>query len=222
MILPYDNDYQETKQILLGLSEMKPEFRPLADWVDETFGVKTINIVYDTIEEGTRPRLELCFEFEEERNPFYGDEWKNFDGGKQKAIASKFKDTLEDQGLYGQPYRTENIWIIYGAFEPIARIEANQAVRQEELDDLQLRLNNKDLWLIRTAFSGVTFFLHTDKQVKHYEKSPLKKEWADRYFDLLEPYNEFAYFKRETFDIYLDSKENFDKNYAGNWFYYYQ
>ncbi len=220
MILPYDPDYQETKQIMLGLSAMKPEFRPLADWVDETFGVKTINTVYDTIEEGKRPRLELCFEFEKERNPFYGDEWKNFDGGKQKAIASKFKETLVKQGIYGQPYRTENMWIIYGAFEPIARIEANQQVGQKELDRLELTLGNKDLWMIRTFFSGVTFFFHTDEQVRKYENSSTRKEWADRYFDLLEPHNQFGYFKRESFYISLDSKENFDKNYESNWYYY--
>lgn len=33
-------------------------------------------------------------------------------------------------------------------------------------------------------------------------------------------YNEFRYFKREEFNINLDSKENFDHNYEGNWFYY--
>ncbi len=58
MIMPYDADYLETKQIMLGEAVMKKEFLPLAEWVDETFGVKTINIVYDTIEEGKRPRLE--------------------------------------------------------------------------------------------------------------------------------------------------------------------
>ena len=67
MITPYDPDYQETKLILLGEAFMKEEFRPLADWVDQTFGVKTINIVYDTIDNGNRPRLELCFEFEKRK-----------------------------------------------------------------------------------------------------------------------------------------------------------
>ena len=48
----------------------------------------------------------------------------------------------------------------------------------------------------------------------------MKKEWADKYFDLLDQYNEFAYFKREHFSVYLDSKENFDKNYESNYYYY--
>lgn len=72
------------------------------------------------------------------------------------------------------------------------------------------------------AFGEPTFFLYTDEQVKHYENSDMRKEWANRYFDLLAPYDEFGYFTREKFNIFLDSKENFDTNYSGNWYYYYK
>ncbi len=146
----------------------------------------------------------------------------NVDSKKQLAIRHKFKEVLEEQSLYGHPYRTDNLWVIYGGFEPIARIEANDAVSEEEIEQLKTELDNKDLWLIRTAFSGVTFFLYTDEQLKQYENSAIKKQWAEKYFDLLERYNQFGYFKRESFNIYLDSKEKFDKNYASNWYYYYK
>ncbi|MDB5258580.1 MAG: hypothetical protein JWM14_3275 [Chitinophagaceae bacterium] len=221
MIMPYDADYQETKLILLAKASMKSEFRPLADWVDETFGVKTINIVYDTIDNGNRPRLELCFEFEREKNYFLNKDSFGLAGDKQQAIALYFKQTLEEQGIADQ-YPTENIWIIYGGFEPIARTEANQNIPQEKIDELKRELDNKDLWEISRAFSGVTFFLYTDEQVKQYESSTIKELWANKYFDLLEPYNQFSYFKRGAFTIYLDSKENFDTNYASNWYYYYK
>lgn len=217
----YDPDYQETKRIMLGEESMKAEFRPLADWVDKTFGVKTINIVYDTIEEGTRPRLELCFEFEREKNDFLNREYLNYDGLKQKDIAFKFAQTIEAQGLQDQ-YPSDNIWIIYGGFEPIARMEANSAIPQEYIDQLKKELDSEDLWEISRAFSGVTFFLYTDKQLKEYENSEMRKQWTDKYFEVLETYNQFGYWKRETFNIYLDSKENFDTNYASNWYYYYK
>ncbi|MDR2929130.1 MAG: hypothetical protein LBV41_13170, partial [Cytophagaceae bacterium] len=59
-------------------------------------------------------------------------------------------------------------------------------------------------------------------QLKFYEKSPLKKEWADKYREILRQHDEFGYYKRGRFNIYLDSKENFDKNYNSNWWYYYK
>ena len=42
------------------------------------------------------------------------------------------------------------------------------------------------------------------------------------YFELLKEYDEFEYFKQDSFLIYLDSKENFDNNYEGDWHYYYK
>lgn len=110
----------------------------------------------------------------------------------------------------------------YSAFEPIAKTEANERIPQDKVMQLKSELNCKNLWEISRCFSGTTFFVYTDEQVKHYEISKTRKIWAEKYFDLLEPFNEFSYFKRDTFNIDLDSKENFDKNYESNWYYYYK
>lgn len=119
-------------------------------------------------------------------------------------------------------YKVDNVWVIYSAFEPIARIDANESVPQEKIKQLLKELDNQDIWEISKGFSTATFFVYTEEQVKRYEFSETRKMWADRYFDLLAPYNEFGYFKRDLFNIYLDSKENFDKNYSSNWYYYYK
>lgn len=235
MIMPSDKDYKETKQIMLGKKEMKPEFKLLAEWIDKKYGVKTINIYYDTIDEGSRPRLEICFETVKERSTFNGKGIVIFDHSKQDDIALKFKKTLEEQGivkksrLFGlfkkagtSKYMTDNIWVIYGAFEPVARIEANESVPQAKVVELKEKLDDKSLWEISRAFSGTTFFLYTDDQVKEYEKSETFKDWTDKYFELLTQYDEFGYFKREFFSVYLDSKENFESNYESNWYYYYK
>ena len=50
----------------------------------------------------------------------------------------------------------------------------------------------------------------------------LKKMWGDKYFDFVKPFDEFAYFKRENIQVYLDSKENLNTNYESNWYYYYK
>lgn len=221
MITPYDPDYQETKLIMLGQASMKEEFKPLGDWVDQTFGLKTINIVYDTIDNGKRPRLELCFEFEREKNFFLNDKQFGFESGKQQAIALQFKQIIEEQGLTNL-YPSENIWVIYGGFEPIARTEANESIPSDYIHQLKKELDNPELWEISKLFSAVTFFLYTDEQLKQYANSESKKIWTDKYFEILKPYDQFGYFKREEFQIYLDSKENFDTNYASNWYYYYK
>lgn len=234
--MPSDKEYKATKQIMLGKTTMDTDFVELANFIDTTFGVRTINIIYDTIDKEKRPRLNICFEFEREKQSFNENNGHfNFDNNKQKVIADKFKQTLKKQqivkkkGLFDfftksqtEKYKTDNIWVFYSAFEPIAKIEANENIPQSKVAQLKNELDNKALWEISRAFSGSTFFLYTDEQAKCYENSETRKIWADKYFDLLEPYNEFGYFKRDNFNIYLDSKENFDNNYESNWYYYYK
>lgn len=236
MITPSDKEYKHTKQIMLGNETLNPDFRPLADFIDRTFDVRTINIVYDTIDKGTRPRIGIYFEYSKEKQSFYENNGVgNFDSNKQKLIAEKFKQTIIEQGLIKKKslfnffaktekakYKTDNIWVYYSAFEPIARDEANESIPQGKVKQLQTELNCKDLWEISRCFSGTTFFLYTDEQVKQYENSETRKIWANKYFNILESYNEFGYFKRDKFNIYFDSKENFDNNYESNWYYYYK
>jgi len=223
MIMPYDSDYQETKQIMLGNTVMKPEFKKLAEWVDQTYQVKTINVIFDTIDEGKRPRLQLCFEFENEVLPFYDKDNINYHRDTQQLIKEKLTQSLIEDGLLNKgEYFTDNLWVIYGSFKPIAMMEANGKITKDELEGLKQKINSPDLWEISNNFSGAFFFVYTDKQVKHYKNSESEQKWAELYFDLLEKYNQFGYFKRETFSIYLDSKENFDTNYASNWYYYYK
>lgn len=233
MIMPSDKEYKVTKQIMLGKAEMNPDFRPLADFVDKEFGVRTINIIYDEIDNG-RPRLNICFEYARESKSFADESGYSFDKDKEKLIIRKFRETLEQQqiikkrGIFdffnndNAKYKTKSLFVIYSAFEPVARIEANEAVPLSKIKQLKEELGNKDLWEISRGLSGVTFFVYTKEQERHYENSEERKVWADKYFDLLEPYNEFGYFNRDMFNVYLDSKENFDDNYESSWFYYYK
>jgi hypothetical protein len=234
MIVPYDKEYKSTKNIMRGTAIMQPEFKELADWIDLTFGVKTINIIYDLLEK-EQPRLNICFETEYERSKFRASDKVNLDSKKQKLISKKFMTTQfwmkinsEDKGksFFGKIRKVKTlantVWIYYSAFQPIAMWEANESIPQSKIDRLKKQLNNPDIWEISRAFDGVTFFLYTDKNMKEYENSSSTKIWADNYFNLLEQFDEFKYYKRDSFSILLDSKENFDNNYESNWYYYYK
>lgn len=218
MIVPTDASYISTREVMLGKQQMDAAFLPLAAFINERFGVRTINIIHDTIDDGKRPRLEICFEFEHERQVFYENgKHYNYDREKQQIIAEAFRMTMP-----GKAYDTGNIWVIFSAFEPIARIEANETIPQRDILQLQKELNHPDLWVISRSFSATTFFVYRDEQVKRYQDSETHRLWSDKYFDLLEAHDPFGYFKRETYRVHIDSKENFDTNYQSNWYYYYK
>ena len=232
--MPSDKEYKETKQVMLGKKVMKPEFIELAEWIDKTYEVKTINIIYDTFIAARKKqsRLQICFEFESESLKFQDGPLGNFHKTKQTAIAQKFRKILRTEKSTNSrkllnlfrtsKYITDNILIVFNAFEPIARIEVNESVPESKIKAFKNELENKDIWEISRAFSGTTIFLYTDEQVKKYENSEEHKKWTDKYFELLSQYDEFGYFKKGFFSVYLDSKENFDDNYESNWYYYYK
>ena len=215
MVSSIDNSYQETKQIMLGNASIKQEFQSLVDWINEIYRVKPINIIYEYVDVVQRPRLEICFEFDNEISLFMRNKLF-FDDNKGNAILDKFKQLLQSK------YNTDNMFVIFGNFSKIAKEDINNSITKNELEILQNVLNSKDLWTIDKCFSNITFFLYTDEQVKKYKNSDIVKEWTDKYFSLLKKYDIFDYFVREDFSVLLDSKENFDTNFKSNWFYYYR
>ena len=236
MIIPSDKEYTQTKRIMLGTKTMKAEFIPLAKWIDKTYNVKTINIIYDLLG-NKRPRIQICFEFEKEKSQFMTHDIDYFDKKKQKAIGDKFCKLMRQQGLdkknqnsflnFINPkkngiYLTDNVFVIYGAFEPVAKFEAATKITKELTEKFIASFDNKEIWTISIGFAIPTFFMFTDEKVKEFDKPEIKKVWADRFYDLIKPFDEFDYFKRDNIKVLIDSKENFDNNYQSNWFYYYK
>jgi len=231
--MPSDKDYKSTKKIKQNISNIKEEFEPLAKWIDKKYGVKTLNILFDYIHNNkSHPRLQICLEYARDKGKFMDNRTYNFDKIKQKEIAKKFGEITLDYKLsnktswikriLGLTYKSNNLFVYFSDFESIAKIEANQSIPEKKIQKLKSDLNNEELWEIAPRFSEVTYFFYTEEQEKKYQVSETHKKWNEQYFDLLMNYDEFKYFKKEYFSIYLDSKENFDSNYESNWYYYYK
>lgn len=234
MMMADDKVYQETKEIKLGKKEMNPEFKPLADWIDKTYKVKTLNIFYDLIEEDNLPRLEICFENQAEVDKFRDEDGCNYESSKQQAISKKFKQTLKDQkiivdtGFFGflkkkvtSRYIVDNLLVVYAEFKSVAKSEVINSISDEQIELLKTHLNNPDIWAIERSFERITFFLYTDSQVEQYKSTKEHMYWTERFIEFLNKHDQFGYFKKDSFLVALDSKENFDKNYGSNWGHFY-
>ncbi len=70
MVSPSDKEYASTKLIMKGEAKMEIDFMPLADYINKKYIVNTLNIIYDAIDNDTRPRLNIIFEKFEEAEKF--------------------------------------------------------------------------------------------------------------------------------------------------------
>lgn len=217
-----------------GKARLQPHFQPLCDWIQHTYGVRPVNIIYDVTENGKLPRLEICFEHKSEEALFSNKDGYSYNKNKQEAIAKKFQQLMQEKGLDRKPgtlhtlltgnseYITDNVWVIFSAFDKIAMAEANESIPVEAINQLKQQFSEEGLWEISRMFAYTTFFVYTEQQVKAGKGSETFRRWTDAYFQLLKQYDEFDYFQRATFTLVLDSKENFMNNYQGNWYYYYK
>lgn len=233
MITSRDIDYLETKLIKQGKKVLESPLSDLAEWISKEFSVNVINIHYDYIQ-SKRPRLGIILEFKTDERVFYTDNY-NYDQKKQIAISKRFSEIVtlkENKSKVNfffkrlkkeaiMKYETKDIFVSFSSFEPIAKEEANNRIPEEKIQELKDKLNN-DLWKISRFFSSTTFFFYTAEQVKEENNNGSLNIFNEAYFNLIKPYDEFDYIKKENFCINIDSKENFEKNFKSNWYYYYK
>jgi hypothetical protein len=111
---------------------------------------------------------------------------------------------------------------VFSSFAPLARQEADSRVTDKQVEGLRRSLAETALWTIARCFGRVDFMFYTDEQARAHAKAGFLDTYADSYFELLRPHDEFGYLSRSRFAVRFDSKENFEKKYDGSWFYYFK
>jgi hypothetical protein len=229
-----DDNYKETKLIKQGNRTIKPEFIELVEWINKTFDVSVLNIVYNIPDDKKNtPRLQIIFEFEVDELKFRDGRLGNFDDEKQKMVAAQFslfvkKGTKEDsiirkliKRIKSLKYKTENLFVVFTSFELLAMEDINLSISEFEIKELKKELRPKlRLWKIYQQRWRIIFFFYTNKEIEEHSKDGTKEFLSKKYLNLLKVYDEFGYFKEGKYSVDLDSKENFDKTFKSSWFYY--
>ena len=117
MIVPSDDDYQQTKRLMKSGKPLPRPFSDLSNWVANQYGVRVLNVRYDNVEPDSRPRLNVILELESDKKLFQ-DAVGNYDQVKQEQVRTQFLSLLTKQGIVG--IKTEGLFVIFSAFEAVA------------------------------------------------------------------------------------------------------
>ncbi|CAM3103625.1 hypothetical protein [Flavobacterium frigoris] len=218
MVSSGDKEYIESKAIKKGLKTMNSPFSDLANWIEIRFGVKPLNIVYDILEHNKRPRLQVIFEKYNDIVSFKAENGLFPNSERQSIVENAFRNLIRND----KKYFTDNLYVIFNSFEPIAKEEANSKINNLKLDKLKEDLKSEEIWEIRKNFNSGIFFFYTDEALNKNNNIETKQKFKNEYFQLIKECDEFGYLDEVNFSIKLDSKENFDNNYQSNWFYYHK
>ena len=214
--------YEDTKLILKGKKKLNIVLSVLAKWITFKYNVKVLNIYYDF---STIPILYIILEKRTEIHTFTNNNFI-YDSIKKQLIINELSEIMKKQKFTffrkRINYNINNMSLNFSAFSPIAISEANHKISNEEIKKIKNSFENDYIWEISRCFDSATIFFYTNKQSLDNQNSLLKEKIETMYFNLIKKYDEFNYCKRETFKMNVDSKENFDTNYASNWYYYYK
>jgi hypothetical protein len=235
-VTPRDPDYLRVKRIKQGELRVDPVYDAFIEGFRQRYGVSPLAVLLDTVSkprgQGKTPRLGVVLERTDQyrafvRGPFRPEKYK------QQAVATLFMQSLPgaDSGaLFGFPrrerhagVRADEIFVYFTDFERVATWEMHDLVTARELEDFTASLAIGDqFWCIQRFAGPPIVFVHTDEQARTLRASALAEAWADTYFEIAKRHDEFGYLTRSEITIQVDSKENFEANYSGNWYYYFK
>lgn len=202
----------------------------------QTFDVAPLALLPDTFpkprRQGVTPRLGVVLERTSDLRRFFDDEGFNFNRSKQDQVVRIFNETVPTRGLsrrFGLSFTqrrvdwTQSLFVYFTDFESIAKWAAHDEMKQPALDAFVSRLElNGDFWCTVRFAGPPVVFVYTDEQAQHLRTDEVRNRWADLYFALVHEHDEFGYVSRDEIVIEVDSKETFDRDYDGNWYYYFK
>lgn len=220
MLLSDAQLYQETGALKLGLRSLSGSFQQLGRWVSEKYGVHVLNIRYTTpkMEPSLRrARLTVIVDTAVELVRMRKNVITLMDGVEEDIIAALGKFASSTGDHYPD---LDRAFVIVEAFEELAVIKMLWSVDQKHQQEIRMAFPDANLWCVSAGMGTLIVFYRTDDDVRKNESSECSAGIRDLCFALAQKYDEFAFLRLETFPISFDSKENLDKNYAGNLYNY--
>ena len=112
----------------------------------------------------------------------------------------------------------------YSEAEQVYNEDLSNNFRNKEIKELikTYKKENNKIWEIHMNSNYITVFFETESQIQEYSKTVIFDKMKTEYYEIIKEIDEFRLFKIENLSLSFDSKENFDKNYESNWYYYYK
>lgn len=208
--------------IKLGKREMDPLFAELIDWIRDSFGIQVIYFIH---EEQSQPQKCLLLRmFLETMNDVRdiavdSQNWHlNFK--HQDEIVAKFVELVRIHKRESEFY-LDSIRTIAWNFDELAKEDAYARANREIEEHIRANYADAPIHNIYTLFNLAVFY-HTDEQLAECGRNGISDRIKADYYCFLKKHDQFDLFTPDNFECIFDSHENVEKNYQGNYYYYFK
>jgi hypothetical protein len=241
MYFSTDKLYKLSKETLRG-KKQEIVFDKLVNWTNERFEINVIYIEFEIDKKDNKHRLHLILESQKDYQKILSK--SGYDKEIQSEISKKYQELLsvENQNNIAQNKNTfvdkfllnigiksnlnkksfENIWVCYSVFLTVYANEISGELSKQKIAELIKKYKKDNVWEIHMNSFYITIFVEKENQIEKNRINPIFEKIKEEYFEIVKEKDEFGLFKKEYINLAFDSKENFEKNYEGNWYYYYK
>lgn len=218
MVFLDDKTYQETKNIILGKDKRSPLLNEFSLWFSRKYSAKMVNFSFDKLTTPgiNRHRLQVILENTKGYEKMLTRQHE-YNGVYQFEIAHEF-EKLALKHKFTDEASLENLFVAFNDFSDEARTDVNWKAAKEVRTSLKSKYSF--IWDVISPFSGSVIFYYLNQDVDSYKENGISQQITDEYYAILKKYDELNYFTKKDISLTFDSKENLDKNYEGNLFYY--
>ncbi len=237
--------FKETYSILKQKTNMKPIFVDLKRFIEDAYSITVYNIFYEPIKSGffNKPnknsyiygkkyRLIIYVSSYSEREKMQNRvdvQMENApnafkmvnDKDIQNTILNKFFQ-LSEKYNFKINVKKEDIWVDYfywfsSQYMSLIVSKVQQKLIKDILSEYKKKSN---IWGIHTGTFGIVIYYNTDSNKLVNQQNGISEEIKNKIYSGVKQLDEFDFYKEEY--ISFDSKENLDKNYQGNLYYYFK
>ena len=218
MVLLSQEIYQETREIVIGQRAKSQLLVELSDWFMDKYSVQIINFLFDKVPgpNSKRYRLYVIIENEADKKKLQPDIFHPIEK-YQKQIAKKFQQ-LALKYKFIDKAKLKDLFVAFNDYSDEAKTMANWKAIEEAKEKIERKYSS--VWGLLAMFSSTVVFYFSDSQIQENDENGLSEKIKNDYYEILKKYDEMDYYTIENFVIKFDSKENLDKNYEGNLYYY--
>ncbi len=220
---------------------LSPMFSELKQYIESEFGLTIYDITYEKysafnkpkkhfLNHGKRYRLTCQVASYQERESMQNKIFvenigghqaykMEFDKKKQSLVMSKFFELAEKYNFSIGAEENE-IWLDYHYWFPIDYMNyiVNKVERTTSKEVIRKYKTDAGIWQIITNGYGVIVFYRTEAQKATNSQNGISDSIKNEYYLAIKAIDELDFYKDEY--IFFDSKENLDKNFNGNLYYY--
>lgn len=219
----YGNDrlFSIVRSAKLGRLQLTPTLAQLRNWIQTELNVSVVHITFDSIDIGPyagRPRLNVFLETDADYDSWKTDVVTIRPDIEGRVVARFTKLAQADPDATD----TTNVLLTVDNFSDECLGRACSVFLKTDADRITNHFSAVPIWKIDGHSRCLVVFLNTDGDMRAKTADGTCDRISKRCFDAVGQYDEFGYLSYVSFHLTFDSKENLDRNYQGNLFYYWR